>query len=146
MMGLHAAQTDVDQLADRTYSPGRLPVMRQDRQPTGPADRADRPDRPESGPRHECRGASVEPADECVLDADRVPGRDEGTGSGRSPEGLIRGVVGDEVVVDRHPQLTESLDDSLETHPALLALRRQRRLERLVVEVDAETDDVHLLL
>ena len=82
---------------------------------------------------------------ESVLDAGRESGRDEGPREGRATERVViaRRQLGD-LGVDRQPQLAQQVDGPRESRPPGRALAGEDRLERVVVRVHAEAQDVQL--
>ena len=69
------------------------------------------------------------------------------TGDGRASQGVVIAVdqIGD-LGVDRQADVAEQVDRPRESHAALVALGDHRRLERLVVRVHPEPEDVQLAL
>ena len=55
-------------------------------------------------------------------------------------------IEGRDLGIDRQPDVAQPVDRPLEAAPALVALGGERRLERLVVRVHAEPEDVELAL
>ena len=75
------------------------------------------------------------------------PGSDQRPGDGRPAEGVVvAGVERGDLGVDRHADLAQAVDGPREPLAGAVALGRHRRLERLVVRVHPEPEDVELAL
>ena len=122
--------------------------MGQDGEAAGRPDRLDRLDRAEAARAAHSRAAPAQQPREGVLDAVRVAGLDQGAGDGRPAERVVvdRARRVEQLVVDRQAEIAEAGDGPLEPLAPPAALLGEGRLERLVVGIHPEAEDVELAL
>ena len=123
----------------------RLGEVRERREAAGGADRPDRVDGPEALARHVAGHPVAQDPLERVLDARRVAGGDQRASDGGPAERVVTGQVERlDLRVDADAGVAQPFERREEPRPARRTLRGEGRLERLVVGVHLEPEDVQL--